>query len=237
MKSRVWLASLLIVAAMLASACSFQIGTVIKDDSSGNMRVEMGYTADEKSLLESFDSGSDDLCAQMQSESESDTSDLPPDAKFFQEQRGDETVCGVLVPFDNLDELRSVYKDMDTAVNQLSLEDGQLVYDVTVDTTSMDVGGFPIDISWQLSVPGRVGDNNANKVEGNTLTWDLPSGQMVHIHAESSATPNWMWWAIGIGAACLCLVLLVTVSVVIFFLIRRNKKELSNEAPSSTTGA
>jgi hypothetical protein len=45
-------------------------------------------------------------------------------------------------------------------------------------------GGVPNE--WRLTVPGALGDHNADRVEGQTLIWNLEPGEKAVLHAESA---------------------------------------------------
>jgi hypothetical protein len=111
------------------------------------------------------------------------------------------------------------------------MTDGKFVYDVNMDGSSGEgFGTLPIEMTWELTVPGSVGENNADEVSGNTLTWNLNASGVNNMHAESNPTPAWLWWAIGIGLACLCVIVIVAVGLGVFFLVRRNRQSSSPPA-------
>jgi hypothetical protein len=223
MKTRTWIIVFSMTIALLLSACTIQFATNVDKSGSGQIRVEMGYTEEEATMLENMGAGvSGDLCEEMKTEV--DSADAPEGAEYYSEQRGDETWCGFKVPFADLEELKGLYSDMDMEVNEISLTDGKFVYDIDVDATGgEDFAFFPIKLKWQMTVPGTVGDNNADEVDGNTLTWNLSTNSNNNIHVESTVAPDWIWWAVGIGLACLCVIFVVAAGVGIFFLVRRNK--------------
>ncbi len=128
-----------------------------------------------------------------------------------QEQRGDETWCVAAAPFASIDDLQKVYADMSgVTVQQLDIKDGKFTYDVSLDLSQEGTSPAPVQATWQLTVPGAVGTNNADKVDGSTLTWNLTPGKSVEIKAESGlgglslpfSVPRWLYAVVG---GCLCL--------------------------------
>ena len=72
------------------------------------------------------------------------------------------------------------------AVNELKLELGRFVFDVDVDLTSPGPGGGePVATEWRLTVPGALGEHNADRVEGQALIWTVSPGDKDHLRAES----------------------------------------------------
>lgn len=226
MKSRIFLFTGLVIASLLLAACSVNIGTSVTTDGSGELRTEIGFTAEEKQSLLQLSSGStENLCDSLQSEGQG----LPPDATFTQEERGDETYCVTAQPFDNLDELTQLYGEMDgVTINELSLENGKFVYDVDVDFSDAEAAGlFSLSFDWRLTVPGAVGENNADEVEGQTLIWKLTPGQRMNLHAESSSgsfnfDSSTLWIVAGLLLCSLCVVVIAGGALAFFLLRRRN---------------
>ncbi len=215
-----------LVAALLLAACQVNIGTSVDANGSGETRTEIGFTADEKqSLLQISGGDAENLCDTLQSEGQA----LPPDAAFTQEERGDETYCVTSRPFDDLDGLRQLYGEMDgVSVNALSLINGKFVYDVDVDfSDAQDTGALALFLEWRLTVPGSVGTNNADEVDGKTLIWRLTPGRKINLHAESSSglfnlDSSRVWIVAGALLFCLCLVVIAGGAVAFFLLRRRN---------------
>jgi hypothetical protein len=224
MKRMLWLVLVMILAALLLSACKAQITTSVKKDGSGEVAIEMGFTADEVKTIQSM-GGSSDTCGFADQQGQ-----LPPGATTRQEQRGDETWCVATESFTDLDALRTLYKDMSgVTINQLDLVDGKFVYDVTVDLTGGDQTQTTFDISWILVMPGAAGNNNADSTSGSTLTWKLTPGESRTLHAESDLNAgffgsNWMYIGGGVLLCCLCLLVIIVIVVVVLQVTRRKKQ-------------
>jgi len=226
MKSK-WIAyGLLAVGLLLVAGCKVNALTTVKSDGSGEFRAEMGFTPDEVAQFGQMSSGgSQDICSSAQQSGQS----IPPGTTFKQEQRGDETWCVAAAPFASIDELQKIYADMSgVTVQQLDIKDGKLTYDVSLDLGQEGSSPVPVQATWQLTVPGAVGANNADKADGSTLTWNLTPGKTVELKAESGlgglslpfSVPRWVYAVVG---GCLCLAVLIVIAVVVIVLVRRRK--------------
>src|SRR5262245_12186371 len=120
-----------VVGLLLLSAChQLQVTTRFQPDGSGELRTEVGFTAEERQNLEAQSQNPDPAkyCNQNQSS---------PKAVVTEEQRGDETWCVTTQSFANLEELRRLYETRrGLRVNRLEISQGKLVYDIDVDTSS-----------------------------------------------------------------------------------------------------
>lgn len=223
MRSRLLLLGLVAAVSLLLAACNVNMATDINADGSGEMFTEIGLTQADKDSLASMSGGEvADWCTQITS-----SSDLPQGMQFTQEERGDETWCIATVPFSSLDELRRLYADSSgVSVDRLEIADGRLYYDLTLDNTSSGAGMFGINMTWQLEVPGTVGDHNADTVDGRTLTWHLTTGGPSRLQAESAVGGTISPALIGafVGLGCLCFVGGVVIVVVVVLVVRRSKK-------------
>jgi hypothetical protein len=240
-KSQLLLIALFIATALLLSACKVNLITDIKSDGSGTYTQELGFTKDEASMagLNSQGSG-EQFCTDANSQSGG--SELPPGTKVRQEQRGDgETWCIFETPFKTLDELRAVYATTDMQINSLSMTDGKVVYDVTLDMSGEGASAnIPLgNLYWIVTMPGSVTNHNATEVKGNTLKWKLTIGQKNNMHAESNAGGfnlggDALWYVVGgVVFLCLCCFVPLVIVGVVFFLMRRKKVTTAVETPVS----
>lgn len=225
---------LLAVLMMLLAACTIRTVTDVKADGSGAFTMEFGFTDAELTSMEQFGVSSDTGVCSM---SESMGADVPADITFEEVKRGDTTWCTYTKSFKNLDEMKAYFaSEMEgMTVNRLEIKDGKFYYDITPgDTSSMsDTSGLPftMDFSWIVKVPGTVGTNNATKVEGQTLTWDLlSSGLPDRFQAESSVGGGGLFGLdqttliiIAIAGGCCILGGLVIVVIVVIVFSRRKK--------------
>lgn len=188
---------LLILVAFTLSACRVVVETKVNDDGSGELRSSVVFSAEEKKNFESAPNNSGkSICDNLKG--------APADATFLQEARGEETYCTTVRSFDTVHELRDFYARMaNVTVNELSLGLGKFVFDVQVDLTPKN-GNEAAPQEWRLTIPGEVGDNNADGIEGQTLTWNIQPGQVRVLHAESAVGLNTITLA-SIGAIILLL--------------------------------
>jgi hypothetical protein len=235
MRSKLIACGLLAAGLLLVAGCKVNALTTVKSDGSGEFRAEMGFTADEvKQFGQLSSGGSPDICNTAQQGGQS----MPPGTTFKQEQRGDETWCVAAAPFASMDELRKMYTDMsNVTVQQLDIKAGKFTYDVSLDLSQEGSAPAPVQATWQLTMPGAVGANNADKADGSTLTWNLTPGKTVELKAESGlgglslpfSVPG---WAYAVGVGCLCLVVLIVIVVVVVVLLRRRKTPPASGSPS-----
>src|SRR5262249_262412 len=125
---------------------------------------------------------------------------VPADATFVEQEINGETYCSTLRQFSNMGELR---KDLgrlgNVTVHTLKLGLGKFVFDVQVDLKPTG-DNKPAPTEWRLTPPGEIGKNNADTVEGQTLIWNIESGQIKTLHAESTVGLSvTTWWILGIA--------------------------------------
>jgi predicted small secreted protein len=227
----------LLVAALtlLLAACTIRTVTDVKSDGSAVFTMEFGFTDQELTSMEQFGMSSDTdagVCNMGQSMG----AEMPADITFEEVKRGDTTWCTYNRSFKNLEEMKTYFADeMEMEINRLEIKDGKFYYDVkTGDTTSMsDMSGLPITMTyeWVLKVPGKVGANNATKVEGQTLTWDLTASNMPDsLKAESDIGGGGGLFGLDqttliilvIGGGC-CILAVIAIAAVVLFLVARRK--------------
>jgi hypothetical protein len=237
-KPQLLLIALFSVVAFLLSACKVNFITNIKNDGSGAYTQELGLTEDEVAMAGLGSDSGEKFCENANSKSGG--SELPPGTTVRQEARGQgELWCIFETPFKTLDGLREVYATTDMQINTLSLTDGKMVYDVTLDMSAEGVDMPMGNLYWIVTMPGSVTDHNATEVKGNTLKWKLSIGQKNTMHAESSVGGfnlggDVLWYILGGGAfLCLCCFVPLVIAAVAFFLMRRKKNADTVEAPTS----
>ena len=183
MKNRLIQIVVLISSIFLIGCHKLGATTRIDSAGSGELRTEVGFSADERENLEKENNNSEDFC---------NTSETPPNIIVTEEQRGDETWCITTTPFDSLDELRGLYQQrIGLIINQLEIADGVLYYDIDIDTQSEDSSFSALtEIRWSVILPDVPINHNADEVDGNTLTWmPVSKSGVVNLHAESK-TPQ-----------------------------------------------
>jgi hypothetical protein len=219
MRKRLLFGMVFVLMALILAGCKMEYDTTIQPDESGRMILSIGFTADEMEMIGASNSAT--FCQEMWADS---SSDFPPGTTIRQEQRGGETWCLADMPFSNLQQLRSVYINQGVTVNRLEIVDNILYYDVAVDLSDAGGLGTSMQVTWRLTMPGRITSHNAHSVEGRTLSWNLNVGSMNRLQAESSVgVGDWVWWVVG-GLCCLCLVVLVIGGGIALFVYLRKKK-------------
>lgn len=179
-----WSLPRLAAVALLLSACTFQFNTALQADGSGEFRTEVGFTKAEQDALSTVGSSPKQFCQDM-----SNNQNLGQ-APIRVEERGDEVWCVIALPFANLDELRTIYTNMQgVTVNTLSRTGDRFIYDVDINLSSPDtpeLGDFKAEYSWQVVMPGTVAEHNADSANGSTLNWDLATNEPVNARAVST---------------------------------------------------
>jgi hypothetical protein len=169
-----------IVSALLLAGCHrLEAATTVESNGSGELRIGIGFSAEERVNLEKQNNNVQDFC---------NTSPTPPTITATQEQRGDETWCITVTKFKNLGELRSLYEQRKgIKINRLEIRDGKFYYDLDLDTVSeaSDLSAFT-DITWLVTFPGTVIEQNADQLDENALTWTpTPKSGIINLHGES----------------------------------------------------
>lgn len=207
--------------ALLLSSCKVNFITTIEKNGSGTYVQEIGFQGDEASMA-GLSAGDEDFCAKQNQE-------LPPNTTIRQETRNEnETWCVYESSFETLDDLKAIYGMTDTYINDISLADGILTYDITLDLSGDSGAPMGADIFWIITLPGTITETTATEQDGNTLTWKLRGGEINDIRAVSevggSGFGNAIWYVFGGGVfLCVCCFVPLVIGGAAFFLIRRNK--------------
>ncbi len=171
---------LLVIGALVLAGChKLEATTKVESNGSGELRMGVGFSAEERANMEKQNPDQKDFC---------NTSQTPPNVTVIEEQRGDETWCITVTPFKDLEELRSLYEQRrGIKINRLEISDGKFYYDIDVDTLS-ETSNFSAltSITWSVILPGAVIDHNADQADANTLTWNpTPQSGIINLRAES----------------------------------------------------
>ena len=167
------------VALLLAGCHKLEATTQVNPNGSGELQVEIGFSAEERANMEKQNANSQDFCNKAQA---------APNVKVTEEQRGEETWCITTTQFKNLDELRKLYgQRTGSSINRLEFSNGNFYYDMDIDTLSESSSFSNLtDIRWSVELPGAPISHNADQTDGNTLTWlPTPKSGIVHLQAES----------------------------------------------------
>jgi hypothetical protein len=181
MKSKKLLYVLLLLSALMLSACQINTVTEINPDGSGVYKYEFGFSEEDETALAEFGSSIDEFCEDM-------NEDMPDGTIYYKETRNEtETWCVFETGFASLDELREIYSnETDPRINELGFSDGKFTYDLSIDISDEDEADMiDTEVFWIVTMPGRVIENNATDQSGATLTWRLSPGRQVNIRAVS----------------------------------------------------
>ncbi len=216
---------LLVLLALLLSACQVNFITDIKSNGSGAYIQEIGFQGDEASMAGLSDGG-EDFCAKQNEE-------LPPGTSIRQETRNEgETWCIYETPFNSIEDLKTIYGATDTRINEISIADGKLTYDISLDLSGDSGAPMGADIFWIVNMPGKLIENNASEQIDNTLKWKLLGGQVNNIRAVSEVGGfsldlggDALWCIFGGGAfLCMCCFVPLVIGGGLGFYFWRKKK-------------
>lgn len=185
MKSRRFLFALA-ACTLLLGGCKFQASTQVQGNGRGELRSEVGFTAEERQNLEQQNPNSQDFC--------NTSGQSSPGVTVSEERRGDETWCITTAGFKDLEQLRSLYlQKKGISVNRLEIAAGRFYYDIDIDTSSQDSNFSAFSaITWELTLPGAPLQHNATQADGRTLTWVIsPRSGLAHLQAESEVEQTW----------------------------------------------
>jgi hypothetical protein len=208
--------------------------TVVKADGSAEFHFIFKYSQEQlKEILDAGQVSEDEICEKTFSQ----TGDAA--FSFTQEQHGEEIWCTNVTNLDTLEDLSDKLKDdfNSLTVNRLEIKDGKFYLDLSwseFPCTTPDPSQFTCE--WAVEAPGKVGNNNATRVEGNTITWDLSvSGTPRRFKAESATgggfDPTLAIVLVLLSCGC-CTVLLLVAGIILFFILRKRKQ--SSDTPTAT---
>jgi hypothetical protein len=182
--------------ACLLAACTLQTNTVVQPTGAGELRTEVGLTAADQQVLRTIASSPEQFCRDLQA-----SQLLPAGATVSVEQRGLDVWCVLGLPFADLNELQSLYSEMEgVSVNSLLISDGVFTYDVEVEVLGSllaEFGPMSPTIRWQVTMPGRVLSHNADQSAGRTVSWSLATDEPLRAQATSELAGGDGLWAIG----------------------------------------
>ena len=174
----------LIVVAVALSSCRSVVDTKVEEDGSGALRTSIVFSAAEKQNFDSAPGNSGKkICDNLKTNS-------PPQTEFVEEAKGDEVYCTTVHSFNTLQQLHALYGGMaNVTVNDLSMFLGNIVFNIQVDLTAQD-GNEAAPSEWRLTLPGEIGENNADVIDSNTLIWSIEPGEVRTLEAESAMDPG-----------------------------------------------
>ncbi len=186
-----------ILIVLFLSACRISVHNKFNKDGSGEFSMsflityedlialmdsyELDEEMDEEEILDYiFESmgieSIDELCESL----EEDMGNEYQDAYLESNETSEGVECAIIVPFDSIDD----YLDMQDSENlEVSLDtDGNFTYSLAADDASQDLGdleyyqeymGIEFVFLWNVTVPGTIISHNGERVNGNTVTWNI----------------------------------------------------------------
>jgi hypothetical protein len=175
---------MLIILAVALSSCRSVVDTKVEGDGSGELRTSVVFSAGEK---QDFDRAPGNSGKKIFDNLKANS---PRQTEFVEEAKGDETYCTTVHSFNTLQQLHDLYEGMaNVTVNDLRMSLGRFVFNIQVDLTSQD-GKEAAPSEWRLTLPGELGDNNADVMAGTTLIWSIEPGEVRTLEAESAVEPG-----------------------------------------------
>jgi len=234
---------LIIVSALLAlvaTACRIEtnIGATINADGSGTIVAELGMDEEAEGFF--LQDGTDPFADQALSS--------VPGAVQREETRGDLRVFIIEVPVADVSTLQDqMIAGSDSLLSNftVTVTDTKVSVSATADPTESigsQAEGFDPTVfeesfsaNVRLTLPGRVLSHNADRVEGNTLIWEIPVlGGALDIQAESDPTGTpagdgggFPLWILAVAAA-------VAIAIVVYVMMQRKKPSAAVAADGST---
>jgi hypothetical protein len=228
---------LLLAASLFLTGCTISIAASVNPNGSGELKMIYKLSEeDQKTFTQSGMADASKLCEGMATMSEGS----PGQGSIQQEKHGSETWCVIGQPFASLEEMHSNLNTQGFTVNTLSIENGRFIFDAAINTgNSSDVMsvGMPIDITFELTLPGKAIRHNADKVKSYTLVWDTNLGQVKQMYAESGLEGRSTDW-LGllqkplVIMPCIGVVILALIGLIIGELVRGARRAKPQEPPA-----
>ena len=226
------LAALGIGTAFVLAGCQMNATTKIESSGAGTLTTEVGMTPEEVEQLHSLAGDPEaSVCESFSLDSEG----APAKSTFEEELRGEETWCVSVRTFDDLESLADLYREFETVtLHELVLREGLVVYDVEIGAATGEGLPTPVDVTWTLELPGKIGSHNADEVDGNRLVWHLTQGEVARLQASSDMYaldlpfdwngfgPWFPGWILA-PALCLCCGGALALVIVLVLLLRRRR--------------
>jgi hypothetical protein len=84
-------------------------------------------------------------------------------------------------------------------------------------------------IQYRLTLPGEIGDNNADMRDGNTLTWNVGFSGKTDMYAESTVTS----WGAIIGVIVGAVVVVALIALAVILILRRRRRKSPPSQPEA----
>lgn len=169
--------------ALLLAGCQVNVITKVESSGAGTLTTEIGMTPEEVEELRSMDSDPQASACETLSLKQEGTGAA---SAFAEELRSEDTWCVSTQAFDDLESLGGLYRDFETVtIRELVLREGLVVYDIEVGAAAGEGSLMPVEVTWTLGLPGKLGSHNADAVDGSQLVWHLNQGETTRLQASS----------------------------------------------------
>jgi hypothetical protein len=166
--------------------------------------------------------------------------------QFKQEQHGEEIWCTYTKHLDDMAALEVQWKDDfdHLTIRRLELKGGTFYLDISWTAFPCATNDTSVlTCEWTVQMPGKVGSNNATKVEGTTLNWDMSgAGTPHHFTAQSTVGGGFLGMdsttiAVLAFLTCLCclVILLVGGGIAAYFILRKRKAAPAASEPATVS--
>ncbi len=83
--------------------------------------------------------------------------------------------------------------------------------------------GIPIQVTWRVTMPGKVLEHNGDELQGRTVVWRLDGTEPVHMRAVSKVG-GLEAQVVALAVGCLCVpLLLAAIGVAAWLVLRKGK--------------
>lgn len=160
--------------------------------------------------------------------------------QFQQEQHGADIWCTYSKALDDLPALEAQWKDDFThlTIRRLEIKGGTFYADVSWTTFPCSTPDTSVlTCEWSIQMPGKIGANNATRVDGMTLTWEISNADTpYHFTGQSAAGGSDSTVLIVLAVlmcGCCLVILLIGGGIAAYFILRKRKPA----SAASGTGA
>jgi hypothetical protein len=123
-------------------------------------------------------------------------------------------------------------------IRRLEIKGGTFYADVSWTTFPCSTPDTSVlTCEWSLQMPGKIGANNATRVEDATLTWEISNASTPYHFTAQSATGGsdstaWIILAVLMCGCCLVIVL-IGGGIAVYMILRKRKPAPAASAPAA----
>jgi hypothetical protein len=219
---------------------TLRVTTAVRSSGSGTVKLELTPSASLVEYLHSKNISENQFCYAVESYVQSGFN-------YTIKMKNSGFQCVGTASFQGLDALESLMEDNlgSGTIQRLEIKDKRFYYEarINIDTSYLSSSEFTVEAFWVLVLPGTPGENNADTVSGNTLTWDLStSNGSADLSAESALggdvlgmNPSTLAVLLVLLTSCCCVILLLAAGIAAFLLLRRKNPSAAEESSADAT--